>query len=94
MAKGSSLRFCVWCAEQLFPISPALSGEASASVTADPVRGWVAREERCLGNTKTSGVAMVTRAAFDLHHFVGLVALSSPYSATGALPKPAGRCSP
>lgn len=31
----------------------AFSKEAFASVTADPERGWVAREERCLGNTTT-----------------------------------------
>lgn len=96
--QGSSLRFRVWCAEQLFPISPALSGEPRA-------RGFCfsrSRPRAGMGSTggalpwqhKDLGVALVTRAAFDLRHFMGLVALSSPCSATGALPKSAVRCRP
>lgn len=57
---------------------------------ADPRRGWVAREERCLSNTDLGG-GDGNRAAFDLGQLLGPVAFSAPCFAIGAGPKPVMR---
>lgn len=60
---------CVRCPEQPFPMRPASSpfpGAACKRLCASVKAALCGDGERCLGNTETSGVAMVRRPAFDL----------------------------